>query len=425
MTSQRIADIAIIGGGIIGMSCAYELARQGAERVVLFDRQNPASGTTGGSAGVVCLHDFDELYACFTLIGYARYQQLRRDYNFRFNSWGSLKVIYEPGQFPPASDAYYQRFGGGGESIYFHEYLEPQELLRRYPWIKPERVRGGVFYPNQGFIDPYALVALYEKLALDTGRVEVHRNTPVLQIRTEGDRIAALVTRRGLWQVGKVLNAGGPWGAKIAALAGSHLALVPQRVQVCVATAFDDGVEAAPLTGLPESVNGEGVWCRGELGGALLFGQHHDTTKPGYTVDPDYVNRVNDPDYPQAVEQVCRRFWHLPASVFLNGWCCVYGTTEDGFPIISRDTRLQNFYHAVGLNGHGITLHAGTARAATALLLHGSTSLDLSDVLGKPARLNFSALDAGRFARGELLRFELRDTISLPSQVTGAEHTKE
>jgi hypothetical protein len=46
-------------------------------------------------------------------------------------------------------------------------------------------------------------------------------------------------------------------------------------------------------------------------------------------------------------------------------------------------------------------------------------------VLGKPARLNFSALDAGRFARGELLKFELRDTISLPSQVTGAERTKE
>jgi glycine/D-amino acid oxidase-like deaminating enzyme len=97
----------------------------------------------------------------------------------------------------------------------------------------------------------------------------------------------------------------------------------------------------------------------------------------------------------------------------------------DGFPIISRDMRLQNFYHAVGLNGHGITLHAGAARAATALLLHDSTSLDLSDMLGRPARLNFSALDAGRFARGELLKFELRDTISLLSQTTGAEHAKE
>jgi sarcosine oxidase subunit beta len=206
-----------------------------------------------------------------------------------------------------------------------------------------------------------------------------------------------------------MLNAGGPWGAKIAALAGSELALTPQRIQVCVATAFDDGVEVAPLTGVPESVNGEGVWCRGELGGTLLFGQHHHTTKAGYTADPDYVNRVNDPGYPKAVEQVYRRYWHLPRSVFLNGWGCVYGTTADGFPIVSRDVRLQNFYHAVGLNGHGITCHAGIAQAVAGLMLHGSMSLDVSDVLGRPARMDFSVLDAGRFARGELLDFELHD----------------
>ena len=49
---HRHADIAIIGGGIVGMSCAYELARQSDLRIVLFDKQNPGSGTTGGSAGV-------------------------------------------------------------------------------------------------------------------------------------------------------------------------------------------------------------------------------------------------------------------------------------------------------------------------------------------------------------------------------------
>ena len=98
----------------------------------------------------------------------------------------------------------------------------------------------------------------------------------------------------------------------------------------------------------------------------LLFGQHHHTTKAGYTVDPDFVNRVNDASYPAAVEQVYRRYWRLPNSMFLNGWSCVYGTTADGFPIISRDTRLANFYHAVGLNGHGMTCHAGVAQAVAA-----------------------------------------------------------
>jgi sarcosine oxidase subunit beta len=406
--STRTADIAIIGGGIIGMSCAYELARQSDRRIVLFDKQNPASGTTGGSAGVICLHDMGALYAQLTLLGYARIQQLRREYDFGFHPWGTLSVVYAPGQFPPPASAYEQRFAHGQDSIYAHELLSPAELVRRYPWIKPQGVLGGVLYPNQGFLDPYALVALYERLALATGRVEIHRNTPVLQIRTNGERIATLVTRRGAWQVGDVLNAGGPWGAKIAALAGSKIELTPQRIQVCVATGFDDGVDAAPLTGVPESVDGEGVWCRGELGGTLLFGQHHHTTKAGYTVDPDYVNRVNDREYPQAVEQVYRRYWHLPNSVFLNGWCCVYGTTVDGFPIISRDLRLANFYHALGMNGHGMTCHAGIAQAVAENMLRGGTSLDLSALAGHPEHLDFSILDAGRFARGALLDFDLR-----------------
>lgn len=406
--TPRTADIAVIGGGIIGMSCAYELARQGAGRVVLFDKQNPASGTTGGSAGVICLHDMGPLYAQMTLIGYARVQELRRAYDFPFHPWGTLSVVYEPGPFPPPPNPYAERFGGGADSIYAREYLDPESLRRRFPWIKPEGVRGGVFYPNQGFIDPYELVALYERLAVETGWVEVCRNTPVLQIRTAGERIATLVTRRGAWPVGRVLNAGGPWGAKVAALAGCTLALTPQRIQVCLATAFDDGIEQAPLTGVPSSVDGVGVWCRGELGGTLLFGQHWHTTRPGCTVDPDHVNRVNDLTYPEAVEQVYRRYWHLPRSLFLNGWCCVYGTTEDGFPIISRDPLLANFYHAVGMNGHGITCHAGVALAVAELMLRDGTSVGLEPILGRAEVMEFSSLNAGRFERGELLDFRLQ-----------------
>lgn len=411
MISGRTADIAIIGGGIIGMSCAYELARQSDQRIVLFDKANPASGTTGGSAGVICLHDLGEIYVMLTLLGYQRIQQLRHEHQFQFNPWGSLDIIYEPGEFPPSPSAYFKRFGGGQDSIYHHEYLTRDEVAQKFAWIQTERVSGGVFYPNQGFLDPYELVALYEKLAVASGRVQICHNTPVLQMRTNGDSITELVTRRGLWRVGSVLNAGGPWGAKIAALAGSEVALTPQRIQVCAATGFDDGITRAPLVGIPASVDGAGVWCRGELGDMLLFGQHHHTTQPGYTVDPDHVNRVNDAGYPDAVAEVYRRYWHMPKSVFLDGWCCVYGTTEDGFPIISRDERRANFYHALGMNGHGMTCHAGVAQAVANLILRGSTNLDLSGVLGKPAHLDFAALDAGRFARRQLLDFQLRETF--------------
>jgi sarcosine oxidase subunit beta len=402
------ADIAVIGGGIIGMSCAYELARQSDARIVVFDKSLPASGTTGGSAGVICLHDIGATYTQLTLLGFDRIQHLRREHGFGFQAWGCLSLVSAGGQFPAPLSTYEHRFGGGADSIYFREELERSELMRRYPWLKPNDWVGATLYPNQGYVDTHELVSLYEKLAVQTGRVSVQRNVPVLQMRQSENAIHTLVTRKGAWQVGQVLNAAGPWGAKVAALAGSKLEVTPQRIQVCVATAFDDNVANMPLWSAPKAVNDEAVWCRGEVGNTLLFGQHHHTTKPGYTVDPDVANRVNDDSYPGDVAQVYAHYFHLPKSVFLNGWCCVYGTTQDGFPIISRDTTVENLYHAVGLNGHGMTCHAGVALATTALMLRGDTTIDLAPILGKPEVLDIAPLHMGRFAAGELLDFELR-----------------
>jgi sarcosine oxidase subunit beta len=401
------ADIAIIGGGIIGTACAYELAVRGAGNIVLFEKEGPASGTSGRSAGVICRHDLGPIYVRLTQVGFQRIADFRRDHGLSFNPWGGLKVVWEPGEFPPRHRPS-ELYGGDPLGVYDEEVLERDELLARFPWIKPDGVRGGVFSPRTGFIDPYDLIALYRQLLSALPDVELSYNNPVLQVRPEGPRISELATRKGLWQVGAVLNAGGPWGARLAALAGTTIDLTPQRVQVCAATAYDDGHFQAPLTGVPESaVDGNGVWCRGERGGALLFGQHQDVTRADRPiVDPDHFNRGNDPGYPEAVEAIYRRYYRLPKSVFLAGWSCVYGTTADGYPIISRDGQVENLYHAVGMNGHGMTIHAGVARCVTTLVLEQGTTVDVSDVMPWPASIDLRRLDMGRFERGEMLRLD-------------------
>ena len=327
------ADIAIIGGGIIGTSCAYELARRGAGKIVVFEKEGPASGTSGRSAGVICRVDLGPIYVRLTLVGYQRIAEFQGEHGFTFNPWGGLQVVWEPGAFPP-SDPAADLYATGSAGLYVREVLERDELLARFPWIKPEGVRGGVFEPNVGFIDPYELIALYRRLLAAKPTVELSYNNPVLQVRREGDRITELATRKGLWRVGQVLNAGGPWGARLAALAGTEIRLTPQRVQVCVATAYDDGDYQAPLTGVPGSaVDGDGVWCRGERGGAMIFGQHHHATRLDLpTADPDHFNRGNDPGYPEAVEAIYRRYYRIPKAAFLAGWSCVYGTTAGRLP---------------------------------------------------------------------------------------------
>src|SRR5207248_2220916 len=125
--------------------------------------------------------------------------------------------------------------------------------------------------------------------------------------------------------------------------------------------------------------------------------------------DPDHSNRGNDPGYPEAVEAAYRRYYRLPKAVFLAGWSCVYGTTEDGYPIISRDHHVGNLYHAVGMNGHGMTIHAGVARCMAQLMREGNPIVDVSDVMPWPATIDVSKMDVGRFERGELLRLDEKE----------------
>jgi sarcosine oxidase, subunit beta len=398
------ADIAVIGAGIVGLSCAYELARQGAGQIVVFDKGGPVSGTTGGSAGVICPVELGDPYILMGLLGYSRVLELAGEHGLNFEQRGRLQVVYDPDD--PAADRIEldRRFGGGDpHSMHYAEVLDADGVLGILPWAKrhsdtaPGReLRGGRFYPNQGFVNAYELVTLYERLALATGKVSVKWLTPVLRAEVARGEVTSLVTRRGTWTVGQVLNAGGPWGAKVAQMAGTSVPLTPQRIQVCVARAPGDHA-VAPLTGVPASLQGESVWCRGEEGGMLLFGQHHHFTKPGVSTDPDFVNRVNDDNYPADVAHLYGAWWSVPGSGFMNGWCCVYGTTTDGYPIVARDPAVANLFHALGMNGHGITIHAAIAMSVCELILRGGIKLDVSEELNLPYSLDLSCLDVRRF----------------------------
>jgi sarcosine oxidase subunit beta len=403
--SPRTAEVAVVGGGILGMACAYELAAAGAQ-VVLFERRALAGGTTGGSAGVVCLHDMGELYAVLSLVGYDRVRRLQRDHGYGFHQYGSFGYWRtgepEPDAGPTAFAAAYDT---GPDSIYHRVFLTAREVRSRYGWL-PDDVAGGVLYPNQGFINPYELVDLYAQLGKATGRLTVLPGTPVLAIKHDGTRVTRLVTRRGAFDVGTVVNAAGPWGAKVGALAGLDLDLIPQRIQVAVATGYDDGVERVPLVSWPGPVDGQAGWCRGEEGDTLLFGEHHHIPEPRYTVDPDYADQANDADFPAAVAEMVHKHWKLPTAEFLPGWNCIYGMTPDGYPMVGASGGLTNLVHVLGCNGHGVTLHAGLAKAVTARILSASTVIDLDSVPGAPATLETSWLSPDRFTSGRPLRLD-------------------
>lgn len=410
------ADIAVIGGGIVGLGIAYELSEHTDASIVVFDKEGPGAGTTGRSAGVICRHEQGPMYVRLSLVGYTRIREFEREHGFSFHPWGALTVVREPAAFP-APDMVADLLSAAPSGMYERVELGREELLDRYPWLEPEGVLGGYVEPNIGFIDPLELVELYRRLLRARG-VRIMDGNPVLAMDRHGETITSLATRRGRFAVGTVINAPGPWGAKVAGLAGGRLDLTPQRVQVAVATSYDEAVvPRIPLTETPGlQVDGDGVWCRGEAGGATLFGSHRDATRHEQpAADPDFFDRRPDAGFAAQVEGAARQYYRMPMSTFLGGWTCVYGTTSDGHPIISVDPQVPNLIHAVGMNGHGMTIHAGVARCVRALLVTGRPQVDVSDVMPWPETLDFSELGADRFDVGRpiVLNDRARATASL------------
>lgn len=400
----RHADVVIVGAGVVGLSIAYELSTRTDLSVAIFDKSGPGSGTSGRSAGVICRHDHGPIYQRLSLMGLTRMKHFASEYGFEFNPWGAVGVVREPAAYP-RNNPYFAELKDAPSGQYVDIPLGREELLERFPWIEPTGVLGGVFEPNTGFINPFELIELYRRLIGGSSRVTLDYGNPVLELRREGDRVTTVATRRGLWTAGTVINASGAWSGKVSGLAGTSIHITPQRMNVVAVLPVDEAMPNAPLHGARGlSWEGDGVWCRGETGGTLLFGQHRDKTDPTReTADPDFFNSRADEGFVGAVRANIEQYYRLPANRVLNGWTCVYDTSDDGFPILGYDERVENLIHAVGMNGHGMTIHAGIAQCVTQLLTTGSSALDISQFMPWPETLDFSILAPGRFAAGKPL----------------------
>lgn len=401
---MKTVDIAIIGAGVVGLSIGYELSRTTDLRIAVFDKGGPGHGTSGRSAGVICRHDQGPEYQRLSMIGHARMKAFEADHGFTFNAWGVLGVVRAPDTFP-RDNAMAAALGQVPSGMYLDEPLTRDQLLARFPWVAPEGVLGGVFEPRNGFINPFELIDLYRRLLADRPNVTVDYGNPVLALPNHHGRIDSVLTRRGQYVAGLVINASGAWANKVSDLADTSVRITPQRMNVMAAIPTGPEFPNIPLHGAPGlQWDGDGVWCRGETGGTALFGQHRDkldSTRP--TADPDFYDAQPDPGFGPQVRACIDRYYLLPAHLVLNGWTCVYDVSDDGFPILGYDEKVANLIHAVGMNGHGMTIHAGIARCITRLVTTGDTSIDISDVMGRPDMLDFSHLRPGRFAEGKAL----------------------
>ena len=372
-------QIVIIGGGVMGASTAYHLARRGCRDVVLLEKQEfLGMGATGKCAGGIRYQFSTEINVRLSLLSLPMLDRfpeeigqeigLRRDgYLFLLTDGRDVAAFRR-------NVALQNRLGVPTE------WLDGDEVRRRVPALAADDVLAGAFHAGDGLCDPNSVVMGYANAARRLG-VRVITGAPVTGIDVRDGRIAGVRTPAGLIACETVVNAAGPWAGVVSELAGVPLPLTPVRRQMLTTT---------PLPDLPSDFPfvidfASSLYFHRE-GDGLLTGQSNPDEPPGFdeSVDLDWEL--------QHMEAAIARLPLLARAGRVAHWAGLYEVTPDAHPIIGAAPQVAGYYVVTGFSGHGF-MHGPIAG-----LLMAEIILD-----GRASTLDVSSLDYARFAEGRMV----------------------
>jgi FAD-dependent oxidoreductase domain-containing protein 1 len=378
---MEIADVVIVGGGIVGSAVAYFLSSEAAfqgRRIVLIERDpSYAEASTARSAGGL-RQQFSTpeniVMSQFTLSLIRRLEAtFGAGADVGFREQGYLIMAADADRALLAENVALQQSHGADIVL-----LEATELARQFPWIATEGVAAAGFgRSGEGWFDPPSLATLLRDAAKARGVTVLHDR--VMGIDVQGRVEAVRLASAGSIACGAVVNAGGPWAGELSALAGVPLPVEPRKrfVYVIDCREASEALHKAPLT-----VDPSGVWFRPE-GRFFLCGKSPEEREEPRPADLDTIDHAffENEVWPWLAQRVPA----YQSVKMVNAWAGYYDyNTLDQNAIIGPHPNLSNFYFANGFSGHGAQQAAAAGRAVAELIVHGAfQTIDL-------ARLGYS-----------------------------------
>lgn len=340
-------DAVVIGAGIMGCCTAFELAHRKL-RVAVVEKDGVAAGSTGKSSAIIRQHYSNELTARMARysLGVFREFSERVGDDCGFRGTGALVLVGAEDRPALEANVALQRRVGVVTSV-----LTPQEVGELIPGVATTDLAAAAYEPDAGYADPHLTTSAYANAAQRLG-VCLIANTEVTGIRFAGDRVVGVETTRGRLDAPVVLNCAGPWGARIAALAGVTAPIKACRVQVAVFRRPPD--HAAEHAVVLDFVHRS--YFRAETGTLTLVGSI-DPAEANALVDPDDYAEYVDSEFVAAMgECFLRRYPPMERSESFGGFAGLYGITPDWHPIVDDVPPGSGCYICAGFSGHGFKL---------------------------------------------------------------------
>ena len=380
MKSQ--AKVVVIGGGVVGVSALYHLAKKGWSDVVLVERKELTSGSTWHAAGLLPL--FNMSYSVGKLHQYsvAFYQALEQETGLSvgFRPVSNIRLACTEDRMDE-----YRYYAGVGKTVGVQiNFLTPGEVKEIWPMCNTDGLVGAIQHPEDGYIQPNDLTTALARGARSRG-AEIYRHTQVTAIQARGD--GWLVhTDKGDIACEHVVSCSGNFARKTGQMVGLDVPVIPVEHQYIVTEPHPE-ILARKAQGLPEQgvlrESDAGYYLREEAGG-LILGIYERGAPCCYVDGPadSCENELFEGDLDRLephIEACIKRvpaFGEVGVKQIYNG---AIAYTPDGNPIVGPAWGLKNFWLNEG-HSFGVTAAGGAGWQLAEWIVDGEPTVDMMGV---------------------------------------------
>jgi heterotetrameric sarcosine oxidase gamma subunit len=372
------ARVVIIGGGVIGTSVAYHLAKLGWTDVVLLEQGQLSSGTTWHAAGLVGQLRATESGTRLVQYSCELYASLEAETGLSagYKQCGGVTVARTEARMTQLRRT---AAAAGAYGMECH-LLSPAEAAEHYPVMRVDDLVGAIWLPGDGTANPTDLTQTLAKGARQHG-VRVFERTRVLGVTTERGRVTGVQTDAGDLEAEYVVNCAGQWAKAVGGLAGVNVPLHSAEHFYVVTEPFDGIHPNLPILRDPDGY----TYFKEEVGG-LVVGGFEPEAKPWVAPDAlpyPFEFALLDEDWDHFQILMDNALLRIPAldgpgiRKFYNG---PESFTPDNQFILGEAPEVANFFVGAGFNSVGIASAGGAGRALAEWIVNGSPTSDLSGV---------------------------------------------
>ncbi|MBL8670201.1 MAG: GcvT family protein, partial [Alphaproteobacteria bacterium] len=377
------ARAVVIGGGVVGASTLYHLAKKGWSDVVLVERRELTSGSTWHAAGLLPLFNLSYSVGQIHKYSVALYRTLTAEtgQEVGFRQVTNIRLASRPDRMDE-----FRHYAGVAQTIGVDvRFLTPSQVKEAWPLCDVSGLIGAIQHPDDGYIQPADLTQALAKGARARG-AEIYRNTTVTAIerRPSGDWLVR--TDKGDIACEHVVSASGNFARQTGRMVGLDIPVIPVEHQYIV-TEPHPAIVARRKAGQPEMGvlrEPDASWYMREENGGLLLGPYEKGAPccyvDGPSADAEYELFQEDLDRlgPHIESAIARvpAFGEAGIKKVYNGAICY---TPDGSPIVGPAWGIRNFWLNEG-HSFGVTAAGGAGWQLAEWIVEGEPSVDMMGV---------------------------------------------